>query len=331
MTWDDMKFALFQNWGECGQNLLINLRLRSRYVASPDIRLDGKTVIVTGSNRTIGKAAAEDLSRRGARVILACRNMELAEAAAADIRTRVTNADLVCYNLDLSSLKSIEEFVANVTKQECQIDMLINNAGMLTTIGREKTADGFEMMLGVNCLGTAYLSLLLFSHIQKSSDGRILFVTSLAHTTQKEVRFDDLMSDNMEKDAFSNMDVYAHSKLCLLLFVRRFARLAIKSNVRVYAVDPGVSITDIARDAPLTFKLAMAVLIPYPCMRSVKDAASSVVAPAMLGKDEYRVKEYHFCDGLPTPVSRLAQDDELADKLWQQMNDLLKHPDLMSK
>ena len=62
-----------------------------------DVRMDGKTVVITGCNTGIGKETALDLAKRGARVIMACRDMDKAKAAAEDIRQTIDNADLALY------------------------------------------------------------------------------------------------------------------------------------------------------------------------------------------------------------------------------------------
>ena len=332
MSYSDTSFLVSQGMQEMGYNLLRNIWLWKRPSPSHDARLDGQTIIVTGSNRTIGKEIAEDLCRRGARVLMACRNMDQAEAAANDIRSRVTSAVIVCHKLDLSSIESIEEFVDIIVREERKVDALINNAACLTMAGREETADGFEMMMGVNYLGTVLLSLLLLPKLQKtSSDPRILFVASLAHAGVKAIHWDDLQSQARGPIVSAvTMDVYGHTKLLLLLFVREFAKRAYKLGVRVYAVDPGVSTTDIVRNPAISMRIALEVLTPRFCRRSNADAASSIVLALMEPKESYSPDSYHFQDGSAKPVSRLAQDEESADRLWKVTSDLLRLPSMLT-
>lgn len=324
MSFGDTSFAVSQSLGEMGHNLLRNVRLWNR--PSSDLRLDGQTIIVTGSNRTIGKAIAENLCQRGARIIMACRNVDQAEAAASDIRSRVPNAVIVCYRLDLSSIVSIEEFVATIKRAERKVDALVNNAALLTMGGREETADGFEMIIGVNYLGTALLSILLLPYLlQTSSDPRIVFVASLAHANVKEIHWQDLQSKDRrgQVTGLDAMHVYSQSKLLLLLFVRKLAQQAHKLGVRVYAADPGISTTDIVRNAPIGSKIVMEMVTPRFCRRSIQDAANSIALTLTLAKDSHSPDAYHYCDGSPRPVSRLAQDDASAERLWTETSKLL--------
>lgn len=94
------------------------------------VRLDGKTVVITGANTGIGKETALDLARRGARVILACRDVDKAERrAASEIRGVSGNGNVSVERLDLASLKSVREFAERINANESRLDILINNAG----------------------------------------------------------------------------------------------------------------------------------------------------------------------------------------------------------
>jgi len=83
---------------------------------------------------------------------MACRDMEKADKAANDIRKEVQNANIKVMKLDLSSLTSVRQFAAKVCEQESQIDILINNAGVMMC-PKSSTEDGFEMQIGTNHLG----------------------------------------------------------------------------------------------------------------------------------------------------------------------------------
>lgn len=167
-------------------------------------RLDGKIVIVTGANTGIGKETTAELARRGANVIMACRNIEQAEAAKSDILTlygkgqptaltKNVNAkvkdsitpiepeQLIIEKLDLCSLKSIREFTDRISKKNLNIDILINNAGIMACPYAE-TEDGFESQIGTNHLGPFLLTELLLPAIKQAGEGaRIIFVSSRAH------------------------------------------------------------------------------------------------------------------------------------------------------
>ena len=97
------------------------------------IKLDGKTVIITGGNTGIGLETAVDLAKRNARVILACRSVERGETAAVEVRKRSGNDNAVFVQLDLASLDSVRKFAAKILEEKPRIDILINNAGVINS------------------------------------------------------------------------------------------------------------------------------------------------------------------------------------------------------
>uniref|UniRef100_A0A672J6R7 Retinol dehydrogenase 12, like n=1 Tax=Salarias fasciatus TaxID=181472 RepID=A0A672J6R7_SALFA len=185
---------------------------------SSEERLDGKTVVITGANTGIGKETAIDLSKRGARVIIACRDMEKAKAAVKETIESSGNDNVVCKKLDLSDTKSIREFAEGINQDEAKLNILINNAGvMMCPYG--KTADGFEMQIGVNHFGHFLLTYLLLDLIKKSTPARIVTVSSIGHTWGS-IHLDDI---NSEKNYDKNK-AYYQSKLANVLFTRSLAK-----------------------------------------------------------------------------------------------------------
>jgi len=184
--------------------------------------------------------------------------------------------------LDLSSLSSVKEFAIKVCEQESRIDILINNAGVMQC-PEWKTEDGFEMQFGTNHLGikhntsaklfsiyqilTMYLilghfllTLSLLSMLKKSSNARIINVSSFAHTV-REIHFEDI---NLRNNAYSPMIAYSQSKLANILFTRELAtRLGKNSNINVYSVHPGVIKTDSMRHMATNFIINLLVRILY--------------------------------------------------------------------
>ena len=92
-----------------------------------EVRLDGKTVIVTGSNTGIGKCTVQDFYKRGARVIMACRSMERANQAADDIKKACDGlpklGEIIITELDLSSLDSVRNCASKLLETEDQINI----------------------------------------------------------------------------------------------------------------------------------------------------------------------------------------------------------------
>ncbi|MEQ2186759.1 hypothetical protein GOODEAATRI_031873, partial [Goodea atripinnis] len=100
-------------------------------VCQCSVRLDGKTVLVTGANSGIGKETCRDLAGRGARVVMACRDLIRAERAAEEIRQSTGNGNVVIRHLDLASVYSVSQFAKDFLDSEDRLDILVNNAGRI--------------------------------------------------------------------------------------------------------------------------------------------------------------------------------------------------------
>ena len=204
-------------------------------------RLDGKTVIVTGGNTGIGKATAQDLSERGARVILACRDMVKGRSAMEEIREKTGNNNLAVRKLDLASCKSIRAFAEQILREEPQINILINNAGVMF-VPYQLTEDGFELTFGVNHLGHFLLTNLLLDRIKASAPSRILVVASLGHL----VGYLDF-GDMMWKKRYNSQLAYARSKLANIMFVKELGKRLVGTGVTVCSLHPGTINTELTR------------------------------------------------------------------------------------
>lgn len=202
--------------------------------------MTGKIVIVTGANSGIGKATARQLADLGATVVLACRCKERAEAALCELNC-VEGRCFDLLPLDLADLESVRAFAVAFAAKYDHLDALINNAGILGR-RRAETKQGFEMSFGVNYLGAFLLTMLLLPLLEKSEQGRIMMMTSVAHAWGT-VRFDDL---NYTR-GYNRFAAYGHSKLCNLLFTRALAQklCARGSRITINAVHPGIVATDI--------------------------------------------------------------------------------------
>ena len=172
--------------------------------------------------------------------MLACRCKERAEAALCEL-TCVEGRCFDLLPLDLANLESVRAFAAMFAAKYDRLDALINNAGILGR-RRAETKQGFEMSFGVNYLGAFLLTMLLLPLLEKSEQGRVVMMTSVAHAWGT-VRFDDLNYTH----GYNRFAAYGHSKLCNLLFTRALTQKLRSrgSRVTINAVHPGIVATDI--------------------------------------------------------------------------------------
>ena len=211
-------------------------------VCRSQAKLDGKTVIITGANTGIGLETAVDLAKRNARVILACRSVERGETAVVEVRKRSGNDNVVFVQLDLASLDSVRKFSTKVLEEEPQIDILINNAGVMAIPKRTLTQDSFEMQFGTNHLGHFLLTNLLLDRIKQAPSARIVNVSSTAHQ-RGNMDFDNLNSEKF----YSPWVAYGTSKLANILFTRSLAKRLEGTGVTANVLHPGVISTELTR------------------------------------------------------------------------------------
>ncbi|XP_064122397.1 retinol dehydrogenase 11-like isoform X2 [Macrobrachium nipponense] len=95
-----------------------NYRRKAAVANLDHVRMEGKTVIITGASAGIGKETARDLARKGARLILACRNIPKATKVAEDIRNTTGNKQIYVKQLDTSSLASVRKFANEILVEE---------------------------------------------------------------------------------------------------------------------------------------------------------------------------------------------------------------------
>ncbi|XP_030623304.1 retinol dehydrogenase 12, like [Chanos chanos] len=281
---------------------------------SSDVKLDGKTVIITGANTGIGKETAVDLAKRGARIIMACRDMEKASAALKEVIELSGNQNVVTRKLDLSDSKSIREFAEAINKEEEQVNILINNAGVMVC-PYAKTADGFEMQIGVNHMGHFLLTYLLMDLIKRSTPARIINVSSMAHSWGT-INLEDI---NSEK-SYDKNKAYSQSKLANVLFTRSLGKKLQGTGVTVYALHPGVVQTELWRHLSKPQQALFWMIKPFT-KTSVQGAQTTIycaVAPEL----ETQTGGY-YSDCAPANCSRLASDDDLANRLWNLSSQML--------
>lgn len=163
--------------------------------------LTGKRIVVTGATNGVGLGTARALAKAGAHVIMAVRNTELGAQRAREIggSTAIAKVDLA----DLSSVRAFADAL------DGEVDILINNAGMLTS-AREETVDGFEKTIGTNLLGPFALTNLVFHRIRS----QIINVGSQAHRGGT-LRLDDM---HLRTNKWTSMGAYSRSKLAVMLW-----------------------------------------------------------------------------------------------------------------
>ena len=272
-------------------------------------------MIITGANSGIGKATALNLAEREARVILACRDEASAVQTARDIQKLVYQANVVPKQLDLSCLQSIKKFAEEIIRDEQRIDVLVNNAGV-AFCPFSLTKNAIEMQMGVNYVGHFFLTNLLLDKMLQLPSARIVVVTS-ALAKHGVINIENIFSPDSE--GYNRRQAYSNSKLANNLFSRQLAKRLEDTNIRVYAVSPGLVWTNLGRHN--TYPM-IAKILAYPLMwvflRTSKGGSQTVVHCAVdENLDTPTASGKYYRDCKEKEWDRKSLDDRKAELLWE--------------
>lgn len=294
----------------------------------------GRLAIVTGANSGLGASTATELAAAGADVILACRTPQKAEPVVAAIRARQPQANVRLMALDLSSLASVRAFAADVLRDYLQVDLLVNNAGIMA-VPFAKTVDGFESQMGTNHLGHFALTGLLLPRLMTAPAARIINVASLAHRAAKRFEPDNL---DFARGRYDPWDAYGRSKLANLLFTFELARRLQRADTpTITAVaHPGYSATNLAYNGTAMTQggLGRAVvnlgnsILAQPAERGALPQLFAATAAEVANGDYIGPNGWFELRGWPKKVGcrALARDRAVAAALWTASEQLTDTP-----
>jgi NAD(P)-dependent dehydrogenase (short-subunit alcohol dehydrogenase family) len=269
--------------------------------------MQSQVCVVTGATSGIGKAAAAALARQGAEIIVVGRDPGRAEATAAAIQADGAPPPKVEI-ADLARLDQVRALAGRLNQTLDRIDVLINNAGLVLN-ERQVTPDGYEHVFAVNHLAPFLLTNLLRPKLTASAPGRVITVSSDAHTAARL----DLDDPNLEH-GWSSWRSYSNSKLANILFTRELARRLDGTGVTANCLHPGVVRTGFGRDArPL---MRAGITIAKPFMLSPERGADTMVYLASSPDVAAKTGGYYVKRQLREP-SAAARDDGLARRLWE--------------
>ncbi|WP_181780819.1 SDR family oxidoreductase [Pseudonocardia pini] len=217
---------------------------RSIDITVPD--LTGRLAVVTGASDGIGFVVAGRLAAAGAEVIMPVRSIAKGDRAAARIRADVPGARVTTRALDLSSLESVAALADTLVGEGRPVDLLVNNAGVMTPPSRQVTRDGFELQFGTNHLGHFALTLGLLPLLREGK-ARITHQTSIA-ARRGTINWDDL---NWER-SYDVARAYSQSKAAVGLFARDLDARSTAGGWGVTSnlAHPGVSPTNLLAAQP---------------------------------------------------------------------------------
>ena len=222
--------------------------------------LDGKTALVTGASRGIGRAIALCLAAEGARVAINyAGNVKAAEEVKASIEAAGGTA-ILC-QADIADSTAVEAMIADVVKEFGTIDILVNNAGITrdTLLMRMKDED-FAKVLDTNLKGVFYCTKAVAKLMMKKRAGRIINMASVVGLVGN-----------------AGQTNYAAAKAGVIGFSKSAAKELASRGITVNVVAPGFIGTDMTAGLPESVKEKMLTDIPLGRMGEPEDVANAVL------------------------------------------------------
>lgn len=281
---------------------------------------NGRSAVVTGTGG-LGFEIALALAHKGSDVILAGRDPKKGAESVGRIRAEVSSANIRFEQVDLASLKSIADFSGRLARARDSLDLLVNNAGVMTPPERRETSDGFELQFGTNHLGHFALTAGLLPLLRKGSRPRIVSLSSVA-ARNAAIDFDNLDA----RKRYSPFPVYGQSKLACLIFAFELQQRSLAGDwgIASLAAHPGVSRTDLLVNGagPSSSAGRMRRFLPFlfqPAWQGALPALFAATAPEARPGAYYGPDKMGETRGYPAPaaIPPRAADAASAERLWQ--------------
>jgi NAD(P)-dependent dehydrogenase (short-subunit alcohol dehydrogenase family) len=307
--------------------------------------IKGKTCLVTGANRGLGRATAVRLAELGGYVVMACRSGIL---EAGEYVRKKSGSNLVeTVYIDLADLRTVLRFCDDMKERGMTFDIVVLNAGVVAGKYRT-TSQGYEVMFGVNFLANFLLVTRLLNNgtvpnkvffkkevfsKKGASEGsqthsglpRIVFVTSETHRTAEPVDYNEL-DRTVEYGMSGSLAEYGRSKLLLSTFSSELTRRLKRGDnveVSVHSLCPGPVNSGIAREAPALI-LPLLKLVFFIFFRSPKKACEPVVYLCSSRSLEGKTGIYlHIME--QKEASQEAMNTENGIKLWNASEKLVNN------
>ncbi len=222
--------------------------------------IGGRSVLVTGGSKGIGKGLAAGFAGEGAQVMIVGRDREAGEQAAAEL----TKADgpVTFFQGDVSSPESCAAAVAAADERHGGLDIVCCNAGIFPAASlAEMTPDQLDEVLGVNLKGTFFIVQAALPALERSGHGRVIVTSSITGPIT----------------GFSGWTHYGASKAGQLGFIRSAALELAKYGITVNAVLPGNIMTEGLADLGADYIATMEASIPLKRLGSIEDIANAAL------------------------------------------------------
>lgn len=287
-----------------------------------DIRsLHGRLAVVTGANSGIGWHTAIELARAGSAVILATRTEAKGRDAVDRMRQEVPQAKVRAEVLDLASLRSVQIFAAKIDR-EAKLDLLVNNAGVMSVPTRQVTQDGFELQFGTNFLEPFALTMSLMPALMRAPSPKVTTVSSgAANTGLKRIKLGDLQWER----SYGPRRAYCQSKLADLMFALELGRRSASASPPLMsnAAHSGYARTNLQTSGPgreqYRIEKVMAACMSHDTAHGAMPTLLAATARDAVSGSYFAPNRMFQFKGepVPVPIPKPAQDVAAARQLWE--------------
>ncbi|MCL4114449.1 UNVERIFIED_CONTAM: hypothetical protein GTU68_002439 [Idotea baltica] len=263
--------------------------------------------MITGANSGIGKCIAKEIAQRGGTIHLVCRNPTTANEAKLEIIKETENENIHVHILDLSCSSSVAKFARDFSENHDTLTVLINNAGCMINT-RELNEDGFEKNFATNTLGTHLLTNGLMPLLKRSSNPRVVIVSSGGMLVQRLDK-DDLQFEKLKP--FDGTMAYAQNKRQQVVMTEQYSKMY--PGVHFSSMHPGWADTPAVRSSMPDFyeKMKNKLRSPY---QGADTALWLAISSAALNEESGRFFQDRkaVATHLPLAFTKVSPSDEEA-------------------
>jgi NAD(P)-dependent dehydrogenase (short-subunit alcohol dehydrogenase family) len=241
--------------------------------------------------------------------------------------------------MDLADLESVNRFAASMQDTLPQLDLLINNAGVMAS-PESKVGPGWESQFGICHMGHFALTQGLFSLLKKATAPRVVALSSTAHKNS-DILWDDI---NFEQTPYDKWRAYGQAKTANALFANALSRRLKDAGGLAFSVHPGGIFTPLQRHLPKEEMIALGWLgedgepseLAKAGFKNTEQGASTTVwaatSPKLIGKPGVYCEDADIAavTDRNNPAARYkgvdahACDDDSAERLWDLSVSLLE-------
>jgi NAD(P)-dependent dehydrogenase (short-subunit alcohol dehydrogenase family) len=196
-----------------------------------------KTIMITGANSGIGKAAAIQLAQQGHHIILACRNPQRGEAALREVKAQANSGTAELRIVDMSSQAGIRAMSADFLDRYDTLDVLIHNAAIFDITQKEPryTAEGIETVWATNHIGPVLMTECLWPALENSLQARVLTIASKGLIAKPFLKV-DLNDPEFKNRPFSVEKAYYQSKQAQIMYTYWLAERGREANITANSI-----------------------------------------------------------------------------------------------